>query len=67
MNFPGIWYVDASQQKKMLQNTFFTLDFCLFWPFCGQKTAKIDKNEENLQNSNRLMEFFEIWFVNASQ
>ena len=29
--------------------------------------AKIDKNEENWQNPNRLMKFSEIWYVDASQ
>ena len=41
MNFSEIWYVDASQQNKMLQKIFF-FDFGLFWPFFNQKTAKID-------------------------
>ena len=43
------------------------LDFGLFWSFINQKTAKIDKNEENWQNPNRLMKFSEIWYVDASQ
>ena len=42
MKFSEIWYVDAFQQKKMLQNNFFG-----FWPFLAvfynQKTAKIDQ------------------------
>jgi len=42
MKFTEIWYVVAFQQKKMLQAKLFW-DFGLFWPFCGQKTAKIDK------------------------
>ena len=42
MKFSEIWYVDASQQKKMLQKNFF-LDFGLFLPFFNQKTAKIDQ------------------------
>ena len=41
MKFSEIWYVDASQQNKMLQNCF--LDFGLFWPFFNKKTAKIDQ------------------------
>jgi len=33
-----------------------------------KKTAKkTAKNEENWQNSNRLKNFFEIWYVDASQ
>ena len=43
------------------------LDFGLFWPFFNQKTAKIDKNEENWQFPNRSMKFYEIWYVDASQ
>ena len=35
-----IWYVDASQQNKMLQKTIFR--FRHFFAFFGQKTAKID-------------------------
>ena len=50
----------------MLQNYFF-LDFGFFWLFFNQKTAKIDKNEENWQNPNRLMKFSEIWYLDASQ
>ena len=61
MKFTEIWYVDASQQKKMLQKNF-VLDFGLFWPFFNQKNAKIDKN---WQNPNRLMKFSEIWYVDA--
>ena len=37
MKFSEIWYVDASQQKKMLQKHFFG-----FRPFYNQKKAKID-------------------------
>ena len=66
MKFSEIWYVDASQQKKCYKKNFF-LDFGLFWPFFNQKTAKIDKNEENWQNLNRLIKFSEIWYVDASQ
>ena len=43
------------------------MDFGLFWSFFNQKTAKIDKNEENWQNQNRLMKFSEIWYVDVSQ
>ena len=38
-------------------------DFGLFL----QKRAKIDKNEENWQNPNRLMKLSEIWYVYATQ
>ena len=50
----------------MLQKKFF-LDSGFFWSFFNQKTAKIDKNEENWQNPNLLMKFSEIWYVDDSQ
>ena len=62
MKFSKIWHVDASQQNKMLQTNFFGISN-FFWPFFNQKTAKIDQNEENWQNLNRLMKFSEIWYV----
>ena len=40
MKVSEIWYVDASQQNKMLQKNFF--GFQPFWPFFNQKTAKTD-------------------------
>ena len=43
------------------------MDFGLFLVVFNQKTGKIDKNEENLQNPNRLMKFSEIWYIDASQ
>ena len=43
------------------------MDFGLFRLFFNQKTAKIDKNEENWQNPNHFMKFSEIWYVGASQ
>ena len=55
MKFSEIWDVDASQQKNATKLLF--LDFGLFWSFFIQNTAKIDKNEENWQNPNRLMKF----------
>ena len=65
MKFSEIWYVDALQQKKCYKKTFF--GFRPFWSFSNQKTAKIDKNEENCQNPNRSMKFSEILYVDASQ
>ena len=65
MKFSEMWYLDASQQKKMLQKNFF-LDFDLFWPLLTKKQPKLSKNEENWQNPNRLMKFSEIWDVDAS-
>ena len=50
----------------MLQKKVF-LDSSFFWSFFNQKTAKNDKNEENCQNPNRLMKFFEIWYLDAFQ
>ena len=51
--------------KKNATKLFF-FDFGLFWSIFNQKTAKIDKNEENWQNLNRSMKFSEIWYVDAS-
>ena len=66
MKFSEIWYVDASQQNKMLQKNFFWIS-----AFLGRsltkKQPKLTKNEENWQNPNRLIKFSEIWFVDASQ
>ena len=63
MKFSEIWYVHASHQKKMLQKHYFR--FRHFLVFFYQKKAKIDKNEENWQNPNRLMKFSEIWDIDA--
>ena len=66
MNFSEIWYVDASQQQKMLQkNIFWTSAF--FGRFLTKKQPKLSKNEENWQIPNCLMKFSEIWYVDASQ
>ena len=64
MEFSEIWYVDASQKKKMLQQNIFQFQPLLvfFWP----KTAKIDQKLKNWQNPNRFIKFSEIWYVNAS-
>jgi len=42
MKFSEIWYVDASQQKKILQENCFSISafFSLFWPFFGQKNSQ---------------------------
>ena len=65
MKFSEIWYVDTSQQNKMLQKNCFSISafFGLFWAKeTAKKTAKIgQKNSQNWQNSNRLMKFSEIW------
>ena len=60
MNFSEIWYVDACfpTTKNATKKTFF--GFRHFLVVFYQKTAKIDKNEENWQNPNRLMKFSEI-------
>ena len=57
--------MDASQQKKTLQKTFFR--FRHFWPFLVKKQPKLTNNEENLQNPKCLMKFSEIWYVDDSQ
>ena len=64
MKFSEIWYVDASQQNKMLQKTFFWIS-AFFNRYLTKKQPKLTKNEENWQNPNRLMKFSEIWYVDA--
>ena len=41
------------------------LDFGPFGRFLIKKQPKMTKNEENWQNPNRLMKFYEIWYVDA--
>ena len=69
LKFSEIWYVDAYQQRKCYKKTIFRILHLL--ALFGQKTVKkqqkFTKNEENLQNSIRLMKFSEIWYVDASQ
>ena len=65
MKCSEIWYVDASQQRKCYKKTNFR--FQPFLLFLTKKQPKLDKNEENWQNPNRLMKFSEIWYVDASQ
>ena len=61
IKFSEIWYVDASQRKKMPRKNCFLISafFCLF----GQKQSKLIKNEKNRQNLNCLIKFSEIWYV----
>ena len=50
-------------KRKLRKNCFSILAFWAFlWP---KKQPKLNKNEENWQNPNRLMKFSEIWYVNA--
>ena len=65
MKFSVIWYLDASQQNKMLQNNLLWIT-AIFGRFLTKKQPKLTKNEENWQNPNRLMKFSEIWYVDAS-
>ena len=65
LKFSEIWYVNASQQKKIQQKTIFR--FCHFLVFFVKKQSKLTKNEENWQNLNCLIKFSEIWYVDASQ
>ena len=69
IKFSEVWYVNVSQQKKIQQKNFFSIlaFFGFFWPFLSKKRPKLTNNEENWQNSNRLMKFSEIWYVDASQ
>ena len=66
MKFSEIWYVDASQQKKMLQINYFSM-LAFLGLFLAKKQPKLIKKEENWQNPNCLITFSEIWQVNASQ
>ena len=63
IKFYEIWYVNASQQKKVQQKNYFSI-LAFFWP---KKQPKLNKNKENWQNSNHLMRFSEIWYVDTSQ
>jgi hypothetical protein len=47
MKFSEIWYVDASQQNKMLRKNFFWIS-AFFGRFLTKKTAKIDKKLRKL-------------------
>ena len=53
MKFSEIWYVDASQQKKMLQNNCFSI-----LAFFGQKTVQIDKKWRKLSKSKPFDKIF---------
>ena len=66
MKLSEIWYIDASQQKKMLQKNYFSIS-AFFGIFLAKKQSKLIKNEENRPNSNRLIKFSEIWYVDAFQ
>ena len=43
MKFSEIWYVDASQQEKMLQKNCFSIS-PFFLPFLPKKITKLTKN-----------------------
>ena len=64
ITFSEIWYVDASQQKKILQKLF--IDYIIFWPFLIKKQPKLTKNEENFKNLNWLITFTKIWYLDVS-
>ena len=59
MKFSEIWYVDASQQNKMLQKIFFWI-LAFSGRFLTKKQSTLTKNEENWQNPNRLMNFLKF-------
>ena len=48
MKFSEIWYVDASQRKKMLRKNFLWIS-AFFDRFLTKKQQKLTKNEENWQ------------------
>ena len=53
-------------KTKCYKKTFFGFR-PFFCRFLTKKQPKLTKNEENWQNSKRLMKFSEIWYVDASQ
>ena len=59
VKFSEIWYLDASQQKKMLQKNYFSIS-AFFGIFLAKKQSKLIKNEENRPNSNHLMNILEF-------
>ena len=56
------WYVDASQQNKMLHKNLFWIS-AFFGRFLTKKQAKIAKDEENWLNPKHLVKFSEIWYL----
>ena len=57
MKFSEIWYVDASQQNKMLPKNFFWIS-AFFGRFLTKKTAKIDKKIRKLAKPKPFGEIF---------
>ena len=57
MKFSEIWYVDASQQNKILQKNFFGFQPFLV-VFKPKKTAKIDQKLRKLAKSKPFDEIF---------
>ena len=57
MKFSEIWYVDVSQQNKMLQKIFFWIS-AFFGRFLTKKTAKIDKKIRKLAKPKPFGEVF---------
>ena len=67
VKFSEIWYLDASQQQqKCYKKLFFRFQpfLAFFW---AKKQSKFIKNEEKRPNSNRLIKFSEIWYVDVFQ
>ena len=50
----------------MLKKNYFSIS-SFFGIFLAKKQSKLIKNEENRPNSNRLIKFPEIWFVDVFQ
>ena len=57
MKFSKSWYVDASQQNKMLQKNFFWIS-AFFCRFLTKKTAKIDQKLRKLAKPKPFGEIF---------
>ena len=66
IKFSEIRYLDASQQKNVQQKNSFSI-LAFFGLMLAKKQPKFTKNVEDCQNTNRLMNFFEIWYVDTFQ
>ena len=60
MKFSEIWYVDASQQNKMLQKNSFWIS-AFFGRFLTKKTTKIDQKWRKLAKPKPFGEIF--WYL----
>ena len=66
VKFSEIWYIDASQQKKIQQKNYFSI-LSIVWSLLAEKQPQLTKNKEKLQNLNRLVKFSENWYGDTPQ